>query len=83
MFAVVHDRSNPKKGFEMPKMKTKSGAKKRFSITGTGKIKLNPSRKRHGLSNRPTKMKRQHRGPEVMSERDMPRVRKYFLPNGL
>ncbi|MBI1778266.1 MAG: 50S ribosomal protein L35 [Proteobacteria bacterium] len=67
----------------MPKMKTKSGAKKRFSMTGTGKIKLNPSRKRHGLSNRPQKMKRQARGPEVMSERDMPRVRKFFLPNGL
>ncbi len=67
----------------MPKMKTKSGAKKRFSITGTGKIKLNPSRKRHGLSNRPQTMKRKHRGPEVMSDRDMPVVRKYFLPYGL
>jgi large subunit ribosomal protein L35 len=83
MLAVAYGRLNPQKGFEMPKMKTKSGAKKRFSITGTGKIKLNPARKRHGMSKRPPKMIRQARGSEVMSERDMPRVRKYFLPYGL
>ena len=67
----------------MPKMKTKSGAKKRFSLTGTGKVKLAPSGKRHGMSKRPQSMKRKARGPEVMSERDMPRVHKYFLPYGL
>ncbi len=66
----------------MPKMKTKSGAKKRFSLTGTGKVRMNPSRKRHGLVNRPQKMKRQHRGSEIMSERDAKVVKKSFLPNG-
>ena len=29
---------------KMPKMKTKSGAKKRFSLTATGKVRMNPSR---------------------------------------
>ena len=39
----------------MPKMKTKSGAKKRFKVTATGKVKCQASRKRHGMIQRPTK----------------------------
>ena len=66
----------------MPKMKTKSSAKKRFSLTGTGKVRMNPSRKRHGLSNRPQKMKRTHRGTETLREPDARKVRKFFMPNG-
>ena len=38
----------------MPKMKTKSGAKKRFKVTATGKVKCQASRKRHGMINRTT-----------------------------
>src|SRR6266542_3793689 len=34
----------------MPKMKTKSGAKKRFSLTATGKVKFKPANKKHGMS---------------------------------
>jgi len=67
----------------MPKMKTKSGAKKRFGMTGSGKIKMKPSRKNHGLINRPQKMKRQARGMEIMSEPDTKIVKKFFLPYGL
>ncbi|HVJ36128.1 MAG TPA: bL35 family ribosomal protein, partial [Dongiaceae bacterium] len=37
----------------MPKMKTKSSAKKRFKLTATGKVKFKPANKRHGLINRP------------------------------
>jgi large subunit ribosomal protein L35 len=66
----------------MPKLKTKSGAKKRFALTGTGKVKMSPSRKRHGLSKRPQKMKRQHRGMEIMAEMDAKVVKKFFLPYG-
>jgi large subunit ribosomal protein L35 len=66
----------------MPKMKTKSSAKKRFSLTATGKVRMNPSRKRHGLVNRPQKMKRTHRGIETMREEDAKKVRKFFMPNG-
>ncbi|WP_374371545.1 50S ribosomal protein L35 [Dongia sp.] len=67
----------------MPKMKTKSGAKKRFSLTATGKVKFKPANKRHMLSCKPTKMKRQSRRNEVMFEADAKKVIKFFLPNGL
>lgn len=42
----------------MPKMKTKSGAKKRFSFTGTGKIKRKHAFKSHILTKKSTKRKR-------------------------
>lgn len=42
----------------MPKVKTKSGAKKRFSITGTGKIKRKHAYKSHILTKKSTKRKR-------------------------
>ncbi|MCB9246196.1 MAG: 50S ribosomal protein L35 [Flavobacteriales bacterium] len=42
----------------MPKMKTNSSAKKRFSLTGTGKIKRNKAYKRHILTKKTTKQKR-------------------------
>lgn len=42
----------------MPKMKTKSGAKKRFSLTGTGKIKRKHAYKSHILTKKATKRKR-------------------------
>ncbi|KAB2914984.1 50S ribosomal protein L35 [Oscillatoria amoena NRMC-F 0135] len=42
----------------MPKMKTVSGAKKRFRVTGSGKIRMNHSFKRHILTKKGTKQKR-------------------------
>jgi len=42
----------------MPKMKTKSGAKKRFSLTGSGKIKRKHAFKSHILTKKSTKRKR-------------------------
>jgi large subunit ribosomal protein L35 len=42
----------------MPKMKTNSGAKKRFSLTGTGKIKRKQAFKRHILTKKETSTKR-------------------------
>ena len=46
----------------MPKMKTKSGAKKRFRVRGGGGIKRSQAYKRHILTKRTTKNKRQLRG---------------------
>jgi large subunit ribosomal protein L35 len=66
----------------MPKMKTKSGAKKRFRLTATGRVKMGASRRRHGLVNRPKKMKRHSRGSVMMSEPDTKVVKKFFLPWG-
>jgi large subunit ribosomal protein L35 len=45
----------------MPKMKTKSSAKKRFGVTATGKIKMKPAGMRHGMSKRSQSMKRKAR----------------------
>ena len=42
----------------MPKLKTKSGAKKRFALTGTGKIKRKNAYKSHILTKKETKQKR-------------------------
>ena len=66
----------------MPKMKTKSGAKKRFKITGTGKVLAAHAGKRHGMIKRTNKQIRQHRGMRTMFKTDGDNVRKYFLPNG-
>jgi large subunit ribosomal protein L35 len=46
----------------MPKMKTKSGAKKRFKISPSGRIKRSQAFKRHILTKKDTKTKRQLRG---------------------
>ena len=67
----------------MPKMKTKSGAKKRFKLTASGQVKFKPANKRHLLTAKPKKMKRQSRRSEVMFEADAKKVIKFFLPNGL
>lgn len=66
----------------MPKMKTKSAAKKRFSLTGTGKVRANVANKRHLLINKPKKMKRQARGTFLLFKTDGDNVKKFFLPNG-
>ena len=42
----------------MPKMKTNSGAKKRFKLTGTGKLKRKHAYKSHILTKKSTKQKR-------------------------
>ena len=49
---------------KMPKLKTKSGAKKRFKITATGKIKAGVAGKRHRLISHNAKYIRQNRGHE-------------------
>ena len=66
----------------MPKMKTKSGAKKRFKVTGTGKVLYTQSRKRHGMIKRTNKQIRQLRGTAVLFKTDGDNIKKYFLPNG-
>lgn len=66
----------------MPKMKTKSAAKKRFSLTGTGKVRANVAFKRHCLACKSSKMKRQARGTMMLAVVDNPAVKKHFLPYG-
>ncbi len=63
----------------MPKMKTHSGAAKRFSRTGTGKLKRNKSNRQHILTKKRTKRKRQLRQHDLVSSDDASRVRR-LLP---
>ncbi len=66
----------------MPKMKTKSSAKKRFKITATGKVKAGAAGKRHGMIKRSNKFIRDARGTMVLADPDA-RIVKKFLPNSL
>ena len=59
----------------MPKMKTKSGAKKRFTLTGTGKIKRKHAYKSHILTKKTTKQKRNLTHITLVSSADMNRVK--------
>ncbi|BCP55935.1 MULTISPECIES: 50S ribosomal protein L35 [Kaistia] len=62
----------------MPKLKTKSGAKKRFKLTGTGRVKAGQAGKRHGMIKRTAKFVRNARGTTVLSDADA-KIVKQFL----
>jgi large subunit ribosomal protein L35 len=78
MASAVHVGETSK----MPKMKTKSAAKKRFKVTGTGKVLYAQAGKRHGMIKRTNRQIRNLRGTNVLFEGDAANVKKYFLPNG-
>ena len=63
----------------MPKLKTKSGAKKRFSLTASGKVKGSPAFLSHNLRKRSQKMKRQARGTMILNDCDA-KIVKQFIP---
>ena len=59
----------------MPKLKTKSGAKKRFKVTGTGKIKRKHAFKNHILTKKETKQKRRLANKALVSKADLNNVK--------
>ncbi len=63
----------------MPKMKTKSSCKKRFSMTATGKVRAAQAGKRHGMIKRSNKQIRNQRGTTILFEGDA-RIVKTFMP---
>ena len=63
----------------MPKMKTKSSAKKRFKTTAKGRIKVQQTGKRHGMIKRSNKFIRNARGTALLSRQDEKSV-KAFMP---
>ena len=63
----------------MPKMKTKSSAKKRFKVTATGKVMAAQAGKRHGMIKRTNKFLRNARGTTVLSEPDQ-KLAKSYMP---
>mmetsp|Transcript_17802 Transcript_17802/g.23110 ORF Transcript_17802/g.23110 Transcript_17802/m.23110 type:complete len:97 (+) Transcript_17802:100-390(+) len=64
---------------EMPKMKTKSSAKKRFKVTATGKVLAGQAGKRHGMIKRTRKFIRNARGTTTLSAPDA-KIVKGFMP---
>ena len=66
---------------KMPKMKTKRAAAKRFSFTGTGKIKRRKAYRSHILTKMTTKRKRQLRSGTLIAEQDVKEVKK-MMPYG-
>ena len=59
----------------MPKMKTKKSAAKRFRVRPGGTVKRGQAFKRHILTKKTTKSKRQLRGPETVNASDVAAVR--------
>lgn len=59
----------------MPKMKTISGAKKRFTLTGTGKIKRKHAFKSHILTKKTTKQKRNLTHAALVNKTDLTNVK--------
>lgn len=66
----------------MPKLKTKSSVKKRFRLTGTGKVIMAQAGKRHRMRKRSPEMRRTARGTTIMRECDAKVVRR-FMPYGI
>jgi large subunit ribosomal protein L35 len=59
----------------MPKMKTHSGAKKRFKLTASGKVKARHSFTSHILEKKSPKRKRKLGQPTYLGDHDAPRVK--------
>ena len=64
----------------MPKMKTHSGAKKRFGVTRRGKVQARPAHKRHLMTNKSKRMKRDGRSTLIMCEADAKIILDSYLP---
>ena len=64
----------------MPKMKTKSSAKKRFRVTGSGNVKMGQAGKQHGMRKRSNKMIRNARGAIMMKDMEVKRIKTFYLP---
>ena len=62
----------------MPKMKTKSSAKKRFKVTASGKVKASQAGKQHGMIKRTNKFLRNARGTSTLSAPDAKIVKGYM-----
>jgi large subunit ribosomal protein L35 len=64
----------------MPKMKTHSGAKKRFSVTRKGKVQARAAHKRHRMVSKSKRMKAAGRSTLIMTDMDAKVILDNFLP---
>ena len=67
----------------MSKLKTKSGVKKRFQLTGTGKLKGTQAGKNHFMRHKSKAQSRRLRGTTIIEGLQATNVKKIFLPYGL
>ena len=74
--AAAADLPGPDKEKTMPKLKTHTGAKKRFKLTGTGKIKRGQTKTRHILSSKSPKTKRKLGKSVLVSDGDYLKVKR-------
>jgi large subunit ribosomal protein L35 len=65
----------------MPKLKTKSGVKKRFKLTAKGRVRGTQAGKRHGMVKRTNKQIRNQRGTTTLVKGDAAKVKKW-MPYG-
>ena len=65
----------------MPKLKTKSSAKKRIKISARGKVVMSQANKRHGMIKRSNSQIRKQRGTTIMSKQDSKIVKSYMPYN--
>lgn len=66
----------------MPKMKTKSSAKKRFKFTASGLVKSGQANKRHNMRKRSKRQIRNQRGTTVLPPMECKRVANFYMPYG-
>ena len=64
----------------MPKMKSHSGAKKRFSVTRRGKVQSRAAHKRHRMTSKSRRMKAEGRSTHIMQEMDARIILDNFMP---
>ena len=62
----------------MPKLKTKSSTKGRFTATGSGKLRRGHAKHRHNLSKQTKKVRRSHRGVSLMDKTNVPAVKRWM-----
>jgi large subunit ribosomal protein L35 len=60
----------------MPKQKTHSGAKKRFKLTGSGKLKRQQANRRHYLEHKPTTLTRRLAGDKIVAPADTRKIKR-------
>jgi large subunit ribosomal protein L35 len=66
----------------MPKMKTHSGAKKRFKVTATGKLKRKGANKNHIMGKKKPEMKRRAGGNFYVGPTEAPRIKRMLVIGG-
>ena len=65
-------------GDKMPKMKTKSSAKKRFKLTASGKVKAPQANKQHNMRKRSKRQIRNQRGTDILPKVEARRIPAYM-----